>query len=112
MSASTINSINLLDGADGFAATIGIVMTCALGVMAFYQGKMVDAVIAMALAGALVGFLRYNFPPAKAYREATDAVYRSGAASSADFLDVYEQLVENGILSWDEIESFGEPVAR
>ncbi len=62
-----INSVNLLDGADGFASTIGIVMSFALGVMAIYQGKMFDAAISMALAGALIGFLRYNFPPAKAY---------------------------------------------
>lgn len=62
-----INSVNLLDGADGFASTIGIVMSLALGVMAIYQGKMVDAAISMAMAGALAGFLRYNFPPAKAY---------------------------------------------
>ena len=40
-----INSINLLDGADGFASTIGIMMSLALGVMAVYQGKMVDAAI-------------------------------------------------------------------
>ena len=62
-----INSVNLLDGADGFASTVGIVMSFALGVMAIYQGKMVDAAICMALTGALIGFLRYNFPPAKAY---------------------------------------------
>lgn len=62
-----INSINLLDGADGFASTVGIVMSLALSVMAIYQGKMVDAIIALSLAGALVGFMRYNFPPAKAY---------------------------------------------
>ena len=31
------NSINLLDGADGFAATIGIVMSVALGVMALFH---------------------------------------------------------------------------
>lgn len=62
-----INSVNLLDGADGFASTIGIVMSLALSIMAIYQGKMVDAVISLALAGALIGFLRYNFPPAKAY---------------------------------------------
>ena len=64
---AAINSINLLDGADGFASTIGIIMSMALAVMALYQGKVVDAVIALSLAGALLGFLNYNFPPAKAY---------------------------------------------
>ncbi|MEM9410536.1 MAG: MraY family glycosyltransferase [Planctomycetota bacterium] len=63
------NSINLLDGADGFAATIGIVMSLAMLIMALYhpQGRMFDAVLIAALAGALVGFLRYNFPPARVF---------------------------------------------
>lgn len=42
--------------------------------------------------------------PREALRNATDAVYRAGAVSSDDFLDVYEQLVDAGILSWEEIE--------
>ena len=64
---AAINSVNLLDGADGIAGTIGIVMSLALGVMAVHQGMMVTAVIAVSLAGALLGFLKYNFPPAKIY---------------------------------------------
>ena len=64
---AAINSVNLLDGADGVAATIGIVMRLALGLMAIYVGLMVDAVICLAMAGALVGFLKFNFPPARVY---------------------------------------------
>jgi hypothetical protein len=45
-------------------------------------------------------------PPSKAYQEARDAVYRSGPVSSEDFLDVYEQLVEENVLTWDQINSF------
>ncbi|MFO0263573.1 MAG: MraY family glycosyltransferase, partial [Planctomycetota bacterium] len=61
-----INAMNLLDGADGFASTIGIVSSLAMGFLAFYQGKYVDATICLALAGGLLGFLRSNVPPAKA----------------------------------------------
>ena len=64
---AAINSVNLLDGADGFASTIGIVVSLSLSVMAFYFNQSVDGVICLAMAGGLVGFLRYNFPPAKAY---------------------------------------------
>jgi len=64
---ASINSVNLLDGADGIASTIGIVMSVAMTVMMVSQGKMVDAVVAASIAGGLLGFLRYNFPPAKAY---------------------------------------------
>lgn len=64
---AAINSVNLLDGADGVAGTIGIVICLALSIMAIYQGMMVTAIIAVTMAGALLGFLRFNFPPAKAY---------------------------------------------
>ena len=47
-----------------------------------------------------------GLPPRKAYKEAREAVYRSGPVSSEDFLDVYEQLVEEDILTWDQINAF------
>lgn len=64
---AAINSVNLLDGADGIAASIGIVMSLALALMAIFNGQMVAAIIAVSVAGALLGFLRFNFPPAKVY---------------------------------------------
>ncbi len=62
-----INSVNLLDGADGFATTIGLIMCVALCVISLRMGRIENAVIAAAAAGALIGFLRFNFPPASAY---------------------------------------------
>ncbi|MCH2180121.1 MAG: undecaprenyl/decaprenyl-phosphate alpha-N-acetylglucosaminyl 1-phosphate transferase [Mariniblastus sp.] len=64
---AAINSVNLLDGADGFASTIGIVISLALGAMSWHGGRFFDASIAFGMAGALIGFLRYNFPPAKVF---------------------------------------------
>ena len=64
---ASINSVNLLDGADGIASTIGIVMSAAMTVMMVSQGKILDAVVAASITGGLLGFLKYNFPPAKAY---------------------------------------------
>ena len=64
---AAINSVNLLDGADGIATTIGIIMSGSLGVMMLFQGKGIDAVIMFSITGALIGFLKFNFPPAKVY---------------------------------------------
>ena len=61
------NSVNLLDGADGFATTIGIVISSAMSIMAWWQGSPFDAAICAALAGTLVGFLIFNFPPASVF---------------------------------------------
>lgn len=62
-----INSINLLDGADGFAGTIGGIMGIAFCLMALATGSVVDAAIIAAFTGAILGFMRFNFPPAKVY---------------------------------------------
>ena len=64
---AAVNSVNLLDGADGIAGTIGIVMSVALGIMAIHLGHALNAIILFGFAGALLGFLKFNFPPAKVY---------------------------------------------
>lgn len=63
------NSINLMDGADGFAASIGITISLALSIMAMFHpsGRDMDAIAMLALTGALIGFLRFNFPPARVF---------------------------------------------
>jgi UDP-GlcNAc:undecaprenyl-phosphate GlcNAc-1-phosphate transferase len=59
-----VNALNLIDGTDGLAASVGIVLCLALGGMALLTEHYVDAILAAAFAGALAGFLVYNFPPA------------------------------------------------
>ena len=49
-----------------------------------------------------------TLPARRAYEEARDAVWRAGAATSDDFLDVYQELVDAGILDWEQIEAFEE----
>lgn len=44
--------------------------------------------------------------PEKAVVTAQDAVFATKEAGSEDFLDLYEQLVEEGILSWDQVEQY------
>lgn len=62
-----VNSLNLLDGMDGLLGVIGCIMTLALGGMAALSGQWGMACVAAALAGALLGFLRYNYPPASIF---------------------------------------------
>ena len=64
---AAVNSVNLLDGADGIAGTIGIVMSFSLGIMSVSLGQNLNAMILFGFAGALIGFLKFNFPPAKVY---------------------------------------------
>jgi UDP-GlcNAc:undecaprenyl-phosphate/decaprenyl-phosphate GlcNAc-1-phosphate transferase len=62
-----MNAFNLIDGADGLAASIGAVVCLTLGVIATSQGAVIAGLTSFAFSGALLGFLRYNAPPAKVY---------------------------------------------
>lgn len=62
-----INSFNLVDGVDGLAGGIGFIISVSFGVWFYLAGDMVNTVLAISLAGALIGFLRYNFSPAKIF---------------------------------------------
>ena len=64
---AAVNSLNLIDGMDGLATTVGFVFSVTIGVMALTDHRNLDAVIAFTMAGALLGFLRHNWPPAKIY---------------------------------------------
>lgn len=55
-----INAFNLIDGIDGLAASIGLLVVGFFTVWFFLVGQIDLAVFSAALAGALVAFLRYN----------------------------------------------------
>ncbi|MGB7345809.1 MAG: MraY family glycosyltransferase [Pirellulaceae bacterium] len=62
-----VNALNLIDGADGMATTAGCIICIGLGILSIGAGAGLNAVVAFALAGALLGFLFYNRPPASIY---------------------------------------------
>lgn len=62
-----VNAINLIDGVDGLAGGVGVIASSAMGIWFFYAGANEHAVLAMALTGSLLGFLVYNFSPAKIF---------------------------------------------
>ena len=61
------NSFNLIDGVDGLAGSLGLLTAVLFGSYFFYVGQLMFAVMAFSLAGSLVGFLIYNFSPAKIF---------------------------------------------
>ena len=61
------NSFNLIDGVDGLAGSLGLLTTLVFGVYFFYAGQLTYAVMALALSGSIIGFLIYNFSPAKIF---------------------------------------------
>ena len=61
------NSFNLIDGVDGLAGSLGVLTTVVFGVYFFMVGQLTYAVMALSLAGGIIGFLIYNYSPAKIF---------------------------------------------
>jgi len=61
------NAFNLIDGIDGLAGGVGFMSLITLGLLLTLSGASTEALIAFALGGGLLGFLYYNFNPAKIF---------------------------------------------
>ena len=62
-----MNAINLMDGLDGLACGISIIVCLGFFVVGFYQSNVFLLVTICAIIGAALGFLKYNFYPAKLF---------------------------------------------
>ncbi len=62
-----VNAVNLIDGLDGLAAGITVIASCALIFVSFFLDNYINIIILLALAGGCLGFLKYNFYPAKIF---------------------------------------------
>lgn len=60
-----INAYNLIDGIDGLAGGIGVIVAFTFGIWFFISGNGEMATLAVSLTGALAGFLYYNFSRVK-----------------------------------------------
>ena len=69
------NSVNLLDGLDGLATGVAAIIGATLAVIAFQSGQPFGACIGVALVGGLLGFLPYNFSPARIFLGDTGSLF-------------------------------------
>jgi len=69
------NALNLIDGLDGLAAGVAAVAAAATGLLAFVSGNPLVVLLAAALAGAALGFLRHNFNPASIFLGDTGSLF-------------------------------------
>jgi UDP-GlcNAc:undecaprenyl-phosphate GlcNAc-1-phosphate transferase len=62
-----VNAINLIDGLDGLAGGLALIVTATVASVAIGMEQFGVVISALALAGALIGFLRHNFTPARIF---------------------------------------------
>jgi len=61
------NAINMIDGLDGLAGGVSLIAAAAFAVLSYFGGHWEYFLISLALCGAIIGFLRFNWFPAKLF---------------------------------------------
>lgn len=69
-----INAFNLIDGINGLSGSIGTLISVTMGTWFILTDQIVMAIVAFALAGAILAFLKYNVTPAKIFMGDTGAL--------------------------------------
>lgn len=69
------NAVNLIDGLDGLAAGVSGIAIATIAVMALLMGNVMVALLCLLLLGSIVGFLFFNFHPAKIFMGDTGSLF-------------------------------------
>ena len=82
----TVNAVNITDGIDGLAGSVTVPVALFFAVVGSWWGYENDlGVFAAAMVGGLIGFLVYNFHPAKVFMGDTGSLFLGGAVAGLAF---------------------------
>ena len=95
----TVNAVNITDGVDGLAAGVTLPVALFFTAVAVYWQHTELSMFSAALFGALLGFLVYNYHPAKVFMGDTGSLFLGGAVCGMAFaLDIPLALIPVGII--------------
>ncbi|MBK8624593.1 MAG: undecaprenyl/decaprenyl-phosphate alpha-N-acetylglucosaminyl 1-phosphate transferase [Saprospiraceae bacterium] len=89
-----INAFNLIDGINGLSGSLGLLITFVLGTWFYLVGSLEISIVAFALCGALVAFLKYNITPAQIFMGDTGALLLGLVCSilAIKFIELHNEL--------------------
>ncbi len=93
------NAVNILDVSDGLAAGVSAIAALGLFIIAVLNGDLLIATTALALAGSLIGFLRYNQPPARIYLGDTGSLFVGFMLAALAMIGAYTRRNDVGALA-------------
>ena len=108
-----INAFNIIDVMDGLAAGVAFFASVAFFFVALLNGRIMIAIVAITLAGSLLGFIRYNFTPARIYLGDAGSMFLGlmigamamiGSYTDKNFLGFLAPLVILGIPIFDTVQ--------
>ncbi|MBI4355040.1 MAG: hypothetical protein HY597_01135 [Candidatus Omnitrophica bacterium] len=88
------NAINLLDNMDGLAAGVVAIAACFLAIHGWWGGSAPVLVLSTALAGASIGFLRYNFPPARSFMGDAGSQFLGGTLAAVALMGTWKHTTQ------------------
>ncbi len=109
-----INSLNFIDGLDGLSTGIALIAAVTLGVLSLtlQVNQPFVAVLCFALAGALLGFLRWNFYPAVVFQGSAGVMFLGYTLAVLAILGTAKVIVALLVLGVPIIDSFWVIVRR
>jgi UDP-GlcNAc:undecaprenyl-phosphate GlcNAc-1-phosphate transferase len=103
------NAFNLIDGIDGLAAGAALFAAFVMTIISVGLGHPFVTVLALVLAGALVGFLRYNFHPASIFLGDSGSLFIGFLLAALSVLGV--QKASTAVAIAIPLMAFGLPIA-
>ncbi len=106
------NAVNLIDGLDGLATGVSAIAALTLGTVAALEGFGQAAMLSFILAAGALGFLRYNFYPAKIFMGDTGSLFLgfnlavvaiSGLTKSTTVISLFLPVIILGIPIFDTL---------
>jgi len=91
--AAVTNAVNLTDGVDGLATSVTVIVLTFFAIVGFRTGNVEVAIFAIALAGALLGFLKFNAFPAKVFMGDTGSLALGGVIGTIALMLKMEMFV-------------------
>jgi UDP-GlcNAc:undecaprenyl-phosphate GlcNAc-1-phosphate transferase len=109
-----INSINFIDGLDGLSTGIALIAALTLGVLSLTTqvAQPFVAVLCVVLAGALLGFLRFNFQPASIFQGTAGVMFMGYTLAILSILGAAKVVVALLVLGVPIIDTFWVIVRR
>jgi UDP-GlcNAc:undecaprenyl-phosphate GlcNAc-1-phosphate transferase len=106
-----INSINFIDGLDGLSSGIGLIAALTLGIISLTTqvapgGQPFITVLCFILAGALLGFLRWNFHPATIFSGTSGVMFLGYTLAVLSILGIAKVAIAMLILGVPIIDAF------
>lgn len=116
-----INAFNLIDGLDGLSSGIAFFVSITLFIMSIYHIQLFPAIISSCLAGAVAGFLIYNFNPAKIFMGDSGSMFIGyilaiislrGASKGGTLVSILIPLMAMGLPILDTVMAFVRRIVR